>query len=61
MKPKERLAQVGQQGRQDRKDGAQGLGDGKAAGLEGGWPCSQVQGEGAAGEHVAGGPLKSVP
>lgn len=36
MKPKERLAQVGQQGRQDRKDGAQGLGDGKAAGLEGG-------------------------
>ena len=36
FKPKERLVQVGQQGWQDRKDGAQGLGDGKAAGLEGG-------------------------
>ena len=40
MKPKERLVQVGQQGWQDRKDGAQGLGDGKAAGLE---SCSVIQ------------------
>lgn len=36
MKPKDRLAQVGQQGQQERKDGAQGPAGGKAAGLEGG-------------------------